>query len=57
MNIRKELKLLSDKLKSENHPNYHNEACKQINDKYGKDWRTKESFKTIAANVIKMDYF
>lgn len=37
--ISKELRLISDKLKSEAHPNYHNEARSIINKKYGKGWR------------------
>lgn len=47
MTIFKELKELSDKLKSEGHPNYHNEARRLINVKYGKDWRDKNRIRSI----------
>lgn len=48
--ISKELKELSDKLKHENHPNYHNKAREIINSKYGKGWREDLTVKDISEN-------
>ena len=59
MTIFKELKLLSEKLKSENHPDYHNEARKQINLKYGKDWRDKIKIDNLnqSKTPLKMSHY
>lgn len=58
--ISKELKTLSNKYKAEGHPNYHNQARKDINLKYGKFWRDKlvlEDFNTNPnAKAPKMSY-
>ncbi len=51
--IRKELKELSMKLKSEGHPNYHNDARSIINKKYGNGWRESN----LKTDNVKMNYF
>lgn len=54
--ILKELKTLSEKLKSEGHPNYHNQARSEINKKYGDDWRHKyEDYSKV--NFGKMSHY
>lgn len=54
--ISKELKDLSLQLKNEGHPNYHNEAKRLINIKYGKSWRESLVIEDLKTNTSSCDF-